>query len=369
MNYDAIVVGGGIVGCACAYYLSQDGRRVLLVESGPIGGGTTAAGMGHVVAMDDSPAQLALTGYSQRLWNGLAPELSADCEMDPCGTLWVAADDEEASFLPEKQKTYAEAGIATEILNAREVERAEPNLRKGMTAGLRVPADSVVYPMTAAKWLLDQATRRKGAVRHAKVTRIEGRRVYLSDGGQLEADLVVNAAGAHAGSLTKGVEIEPRKGHLVITDRHPGFVTHQIVELGYLKSAHGSSADSVAFNVQPRATGQILIGSSRQYAGWNAEIDRNIVARMMDRALEYMPNLAHLSAIRIWTGFRPATPNKLPLIGPWPEAKGLYIAAGHEGLGITTSLGTGRIIADLAAGRTPLIDIDSFLPRQGAAHV
>ncbi len=237
-----------------------------------------------------------------------------------------------------------------------------------MTAGLRVPADSVIYPMTAAKWLLDQATQRKGAVRHAKVLRIEGRHVYLADGGHLEADLVVNAAGAQAGSLTKGVEIEPRKGHLVITDRHPGFVTHQIVELGYLKSAHGSSADSVAFNVQPRATGQILIGSSRQYAGWDASIDRSIVARMMDRALLYMPNLAALSAIRIWTGFRPATPNKLPLIGPWPDAKGLYLAAGHEGLGITTSLGTGKIVADLAAGRTPEIDIDTFLPKRGA-HV
>ncbi|MGV3614040.1 MAG: NAD(P)/FAD-dependent oxidoreductase [Fimbriimonas sp.] len=368
MTYDAVVVGGGIVGCACAHYLSLDGRRVLVVEPGPIGGGTTAAGMGHVVAMDDSPAQLALTRYSQVLWQELTPELDPDCEMDPCGTLWVAADDEEASFLPEKQQTYAAVGVETEILDAQGVAKAEPNLREGMTAGLRVPADSVVYPMTAARWLLARTLDRGGEVRRERAARIEGRSVHLADGTKIDTDLIVNAAGCQAGDLTPGVRIEPRKGHLVITDRHPGFVTHQIVELGYLKSAHGSSADSVAFNVQPRATGQILIGSSRQYAGWDASIDRSIVARMMRRALEYMPALAGLSTIRTWTGFRPATPNKLPLIGAWPDAPGLYLAAGHEGLGITTSLGTGKMIADLAAGRTPAIDPTPFRP-QGVAHV
>ena len=79
---------------------------------------------------------------------------------------------------------------------------------------------------------------------------------------------------APAARLTPGLAIRPRKGHLVITDRHPGFVTHQLLELGYLKSAHGSDAASVAFNVQPRATGQLLIGSSRQYDVEDPAVDR-----------------------------------------------------------------------------------------------
>ena len=66
-----------------------------IVDAAMIGGGATAAGMGHVVVMDDSPAQLALTQYSFRLWKELVAEMPADCEYDPCGTLWVAADDEE----------------------------------------------------------------------------------------------------------------------------------------------------------------------------------------------------------------------------------------------------------------------------------
>ena len=83
----------------------------------------------------------------------------------------------------------------------------------------------------------------------------------------------MNATGAWAPELTPGVEVRKRKGHLVITDRYPGYVRHQLVELGYLKSAHSTIADSVAFNVQPRRTGQLLIGSSRQYGVEHSDID------------------------------------------------------------------------------------------------
>ena len=130
------------------------------------------------------------------------------------------------------------------------------------------------------------------------------------------------------------------------------------------------SSASVAFNVQPRATGQLLIGSSRELVGWDAAINRTILARMLDRAVEFMPGLSRLPAIRTWTGFRPTTPDKLPLIGAWPAVDGLWIAAGHEGLGITTALGTGSMLADLIVGRRPAIDPAPFAPNRnvGEAH-
>ncbi len=93
--------------------------------------------------------------------------------------------------------------------------------------------------------------------------------------------------------------IESKKGHLVITDRYPGFVSHQIVELGYLKSAHGSDSESVAFNVQPRRTGQLLIGSSREPGVGDKSIDRGIVKRMLERAFQYLPDLPDMSALRV----------------------------------------------------------------------
>jgi glycine/D-amino acid oxidase-like deaminating enzyme len=179
----------------------------------------------------------------------------------------------------------------------------------------------------------------------------------------------VNATGAWAPELTPGIEVRKRKGHLAITDRYPGWVRHQLVELGYLKSAHSTTEDSVAFNVQPRKTGQLLIGSSRQFGAEHGAIDHHMLTRMLRRATEYMPGLAALSAIRSWTGFRAATPDKLPLIGKCPCDERLYLATGHEGLGITTSMATGKLVADQILRRTPAIPVEPYLPgRKQEAH-
>ena len=98
-------------------------------------------------------------------------------------------------------------------------------------------------------------------------------------GRQFEADVVVNAAGPLAPALTPELPVAPRNGHLVITDRYPGFLRHQVVELGYLKSAHTLTRESVAMNVQPRTTGQLLVGSSRELVGFDASLNRPLRAR------------------------------------------------------------------------------------------
>jgi glycine/D-amino acid oxidase-like deaminating enzyme len=165
------------------------------------------------------------------------------------------------------------------------------------------------------------------------------------------------------------VGVTKRKGHLLITDRYPGFVRHQLVELGYLKSAHSLTADSVAFNAQPRRTGQILIGSSRQYGAESAQVETGISSRMLRRAEEYLPGLAQLSSIRSWAGFRPATSGKLPLIGPLPDDRTLYLATGHEGLGITTSLATARLLADQILGQQTAIPSEPYLPSRETEQV
>lgn len=359
---EAVVVGGGIVGAACAYYLTREGLKVEVLEAAFAGGGTTAAGMGHIVVMDDSEAQLSLTAYSQRLLESLRPELGERCEYDPAGTLWIAEDPAQLDLLRAKHELYNARGIAAEILDGAGVASCEPRLRSGLAGALRVPGDSIVYPPGLARWLLDRAEAGGATVSEGcRVQRIEDRAVIVG-GRRRQADVIVNAAGVAAATLTPGLPVIPRKGHLVITDRYPGFCRHQLVELGYLQSAHGMSGESVAFNVQPRPTGQLLIGSSRELVGMDGRINRSIVTRMLERATWFLPELARLSAIRTWTGFRPASADKLPFIGAWPEREGVWIAAGHEGLGITTALGTGRVLSDLVAGRAPTIDVTPFAP-------
>jgi glycine/D-amino acid oxidase-like deaminating enzyme len=363
---DVAIVGAGVVGAACAYECARRGLKVIVVDGEMIAAGATAAGMGHIVVMDDSEAQFSITRYSQRLWQELRPELPDDVEYDQCGTIWVAADDEEIEEVHRKQRLYAERGVPTEVLDACVLRNREPNLRQGLVGGLLVPEDGVLYPPCAARFLIERAQQHGAKVRlGCPVTRMGEGHLALA-GAEIRADILVNAAGTSAPELTPGLPIRKRKGHLVITDRYPGFARRQLVELGYLKSAHSLTADSVAFNVQPRRTGQLLIGSSRQYGAEHSEVDHHILLRMLRRAHQYMPGLGQMLMVRAWTGFRAATPDKLPLIGPWPPDKSVWLAAGHEGLGITTSLGTGRLLADCLTGAKPEIDIEPYLPSRAA---
>ena len=358
-----VVVGAGIVGAAVAEAVVLDGFRVTVIDHSPPGSGATAAGMGHVVVMDDSEAQIALTSYSQKLWDQRGPSLPKAGERMVCGTLWIAADDQEMTEVYRKRDFYHGRGIAAEVLDSVNLYKAESMLRPGLAGGLRVPGDSVLYPPPIAAAMLETVRHNGGQVLLGiGVKSMTGHEVRLADGKVIECDYAVNAAGASAGTLTPGFEIRPRKGHLVITDRYPGFVRHQLVELGYLKSAHLATGSSVAFNVQPRPTGQLLIGSSRQFGDESKEVDYEILSRMLNRAIEYMPKIASLSAIRVWTGFRAATADKLPLIGPHPDDPHLLLATGHEGLGITTSMGTARLIVDHLAARPPAIPAEPYLP-------
>jgi glycine/D-amino acid oxidase-like deaminating enzyme len=361
-TFDALIVGAGIVGAACAMECAREGMNLAVIEKNEIGGGATAAAMGHVVVLDDSPAQLALTRYSQLLWQRVAGELPREAEYGQPGTLWIAADDEEMQEVRRKERIYRENGIPCQVVEGPALARIEPALRAGLAGALQVAEDAVVSSQTAARFFMQQALAGKVTMYRETVTAMGSGKILLGSVEELHAPILINAAGEWAAELTPGLPVVKRKGHLAMSGRFPRPLHHQVVELGYLKSAHSSTLDSVAFNVQPRSNGQLLIGSSRQYGVEGREVDEDILGRMLRRAAEYLPGLASVSIERTWTGFRAATPDKLPLIGPLAEDATVFAATGHEGLGITTSLATARLLVDSIAGRRPAIPIDPYLP-------
>jgi glycine/D-amino acid oxidase-like deaminating enzyme len=300
---DFIVVGGGIVGAACAHELAKRGQRVLVLDAGLRA--ATAAGMGHLIVLDDNPAELTLSQYGVQRWRELARQMPEDCGYRQNGTLWLAANAEEMAVASQKYEVLREHGLDCELLGAQALREAEPELRSGLHGGLRVGGDGILYAPNAARWLLSHP----GILqRQAQVTQLEGNRVRLADGSWLSAQAVILAGGAHVTELCPELPIEPKKGHLLITDRYPGMIKNTLVELGYVTSAHNATGPSTAANIQPRPTGQLFIGASRQFNTTDPEVEPWMLAKLLQRAVDYMPGLAKLNGIRAWTGFRAASP-------------------------------------------------------------
>jgi glycine/D-amino acid oxidase-like deaminating enzyme len=219
---DVVVIGAGIVGAACAAALARDGRNVLVLEAGFPAGGATGAGMGHLVVMDDSPAQLALASRGVALWREQAPLLPSRVELDWCGTLWLATNDDEMAALARRRDAYARSGLVAELLDAHDLARAEPMLRRGLAGALHMPGDGVMYQPVATRALLDVARSHGADVRSD--SRVSGVREGAVRVGEqtIEASAIVVAAGALSPTLLPELPIEPRRGHLVITERAPG---------------------------------------------------------------------------------------------------------------------------------------------------
>jgi glycine/D-amino acid oxidase-like deaminating enzyme len=360
-DFDVLILGAGIVGCACARELSLAGLRVGLVEPDAIGRAATAAAMGHLVVLDDSPAQLALTAYAQQLWRGLLPQLPQAVQYQPLGTLWVASDDDEFALVHTKLALYKTAGLEATLIDSTILAFAEPNLRPGLAGALFVPGDSVVAPLAAAEFFFTQAINAGATLLqgHTALHAAQGS-VILSDGSTHTAAHIVIATGA-ATHLTPDVPLQKRKGQLALTAPSPGFLQHQVVELGYLKSAHQLTDESIAFNVQPRPSGQVLIGSSRQANSDDPAVSGPLMQQMLERAYAYMPALRSLPITDSWAGFRAATPDKLPYLGPTADPS-VSLAMGFEGLGITTAPAAACLLAAQILGRTPAIDPTPYLP-------
>ena len=375
MTADALIVGAGIVGAACAAELAARGMQVEVLDTHGIGGGATAAGMGHIVVMNDSPAEFALSAYSRDLWLELAPQLRTRDAFSRCGTLWVATDDEEWKAARAMHDAFMAQGVAAQLLDSAGLSACEPALASGMAGGLRIKHDSIVYAPTAAAWLLTQSPAAANIrVRLAtEVAAVDAHGVTLANGERRQAAYVIVANGTGAQKLVPSLPLQPKKGHLLITDRYPGLIRHQLLELGYIKSAHHTVGTSVAFNAQPRPTGQLLIGSSRQFDTTDPSVEMPVLAQMLRRAARYLPALPSLNGIRAWTGFRAATPDGLPLIGRLSDvALDLWVAVGHEGLGVTTSLATAKLLASQITGDAAPIPFEPYLPQRfarGACHV
>jgi glycine/D-amino acid oxidase-like deaminating enzyme len=179
----------------------------------------------------------------------------------------------------------------------------------------------------------------------------------ITRSGEVATETIVCAAGVWsnqvAGQVGIKTPIRPRKGHILVTAKAPGLICHPLLEGGYAATVQSASEDlEVAFVAEMTASGTLLLGSSRQFAGYDRTVSLPVMRAVAGRAARFLPSLARngVKVIRSYAGLRPWSPDHLPLIGPVEAVPGFYLAAGHEGAGIGLAPVTGRLVADWITG-------------------
>jgi D-hydroxyproline dehydrogenase subunit beta len=382
---DLVVVGAGMVGAACAYFASRAGLRVTVLERGSIAGGTSGAGEGNLLISDRLPGpELDLTLYSLRLWRDFGEEVGRESiELEPKGGLVVASTGDAMSALCDLVARQRPEGVEADDVDPDELCEYEPRIAADLAGGVYYPQDMQVQPMLAAARLLAAS----GASVHCGVEVCAVERdsagqvaAVVTDGGdRIAAGAVVNAAGVWAGEVAAlagcRLPIAPRRGFILVTEPLgsasaaargvPPAIRHKVYAADYVStvvSDHAGLQSSTV--VESTRAGTVLIGASRERVGFERSYSLPALRQLAAQAVALFPFLAEVSVLRAYRGFRPYSPDHVPVIGPDPAVPGLYHACGHEGAGIGLAPATGALIAAHLTGEKPAVDAYPFRPER-----
>jgi len=377
---DVVVIGGGVIGAACAYYCAEAGLRVTVVERGSPGGGTTSACEGNILLSDKEPGpELELALLSSRLWSALADRRGAQAfEYQAKGGVVVATTEASAAGLAKLTVGQRASGVDAVDVSADELRELEPNITSAAVGGAFYPQDSQVQPMLSTARLLQLVREKGGRVLTATAVTgflrgadgaVLGVRTNSAAVPEVRGKCTVNASGTWSGEIAElagaPIPILPRKGFILVTEPLPRVVRHKVYTAEYVANV-ASSDEGLETSVVVEGTqaGTVLIGASRERVGFDRSFSLTVVRKLAAQALGVFPFLEHVSLMRTYLGFRPYCPDHLPVIGPDPRAPGLFHATGHEGAGIGLATGTGTLIAQLITGATPDLDPAPFRPHR-----
>jgi D-hydroxyproline dehydrogenase subunit beta len=372
---DVVIIGAGALGAACAYFASEQGLRVHIVERGEISCGTTSACEGNLLVSDkEAGYELDLALYSNKVWRSdLAPHNHL-WEFENKGGLIVAATDAGAQNLVELSRRQRDAGIEVTNVAADEVHAYEPHITEDLTAAAFYPQDCQVQPMLMAAHLVRLARERRAQIwTRAEVTELlrdgDAMTGVVTSRGTIHADHVINAAGTWAADIAQlagvRVPILPRRGFVLITEPLPRTVFHKVYSGDYVASTTSSDEElQTSTVIEGTRAGTILIGSSRERVGFDSTVSLPALRQIAAKAMGLYPALAKTKIMRNYSGFRPYCADHLPVIGHDPRAPGLWHATGHEGAGIGLAVGSAKLLVQQMTGNEPDLDLAPFAPER-----
>ncbi|MBI3976886.1 MAG: FAD-binding oxidoreductase [Chloroflexi bacterium] len=351
---DAVVIGGGIIGCSTAYYLAKAGLAVTLVERRGIAAEASGANVGLVLNMGQEPGSILarLVRESTRLLPGLDDELGSETEYRQAGALRICLTPEALAEARQEAARQQTAGLDVQVLSPEEALAIEPLLPPHLLGAAFCPIDGYVNPLslTAA---FARAALKLGAhlLCPAMATGIEVQRGAVTavetDRGRILTRLVVNAAGAWAGQIGRFVGLDvpviPSRGQVLVTEPMPRMITRIL----------GGARPSI----RQTKSGTFMIGSAREFVGYNKNTEPSMITEFARGVCALYPFLRDANVIRSWAGLRPATPDHLPFLGWVDEVQGFILATGHFHHGVGCGPATGKVIAELITGKPTSVSL------------
>ncbi|MBM3720093.1 MAG: FAD-binding oxidoreductase [Actinobacteria bacterium] len=367
---DLVIIGAGIVGAMCAHYAIASGLRTIVIDRNSVASGTTGAGEGNIMVSDKSPGpELDLALISRELWFEVGARVGDSFELVAKGGVSVARSNPKP--LHDLAESQSRVGVDAREVDQIALSKLEPFISPEIKYGVHYPQDAQCQPMLAAARILQDFQRRGGKV----IARQEVLEIEESDGALsirtpdmiFRTTHIINAAGTWAGEIAKragsDLPIMPRRGFILVTAPLPQYVFHKVYDSDYVDNVASSDADlQTSTVIEGTKSGTILIGASRERVGYDKSMSVPVIKKLARQATSLFPVLKDAQLLRVYNGFRPYSPDHLPVIGPDSKIKGLYHCAGHEGAGIGLSAASGKLIAELIQGVKPLIDPTPFSP-------
>lgn len=361
---DVIIVGGGVIGCATAYFLARERASVTLLERGELAGEASGAAAGMLAALSDEgadrgPAFQKLCLDSLALYQQLLPLLAStgiDVRYGDAGVLHLALDDEEAERLRlrfDSQRSLAPENV---WLDAAAIPGVEPEATPRARAAMLCPREHYLDPqrltLAFAALAREHGARIETGVTVTSLALEKGRALAVRAGETVySADHVLLAAGSWTGRLLRGiayVPVRPVRGQMLSLQGPPRGLRHVI---------WGSPAYLV-----PREQGQTFVGATVEEVGFRRNTTTAGLARLRRGANELVPALSSAPQLRAWAGLRPASPDGLPIMGRLNGYDNLWVATGHFRNGILLAPSTGSLMAQSILAGAPVAALSSFSP-------
>jgi sarcosine oxidase subunit beta len=370
---DVVIVGGGVIGSAIAFYLARRKLRVVLVEKKGLASGSSGACDGAVVMQTKKPGvHLKLALESHALLRRIREHLPVSIEYEENGGLIVMENELEMTAMRQFVKAQRQIGLEVELLDRKQLHEMAPCLSDHLIGAAYSRQDSTVNPMALTLGFALGA-RQAGAdiLTDTTVLNIDvgrGRiRAVETTAGKIETPTIVNAAGVYAAEIGRmlGIEIPitPRRGQLLVTESRPALLKPWLGSANYITAKFNPELavqGAGGVSIDQTQNGNFLLGSTREFVGFDTGTTIKGLKQIATRAVRILPDLAHAPLIRTFAGLRPYTPDGLPILGKVNRIKGLIMAAGHEGDGIALSTITGKLVSDLIVDQKTDIDLGRF---------